>query len=394
MAGVENEILNYVPGAAVPQHIWDIWAEDGITPDNLPSPDEFKPLDLEPKPDSEWEHKGFRGQVAKLLFGRGLWKKAARFSACGQLGRPGVCTRYPCEHKFYELHGCGVIFCRECAQQQRAALFADYLGVILSVVRALRVTPDGEFTIPLGWMLARVTFSLRSDGSKITPQIVKKFNSSVRVTMRKSVGSRNGYGMLFVDEVGFEKRGHIRERKAGGLNLHGHGLYFGPRLDWWKTRDIWKEETEKRFGVESYGFYITPIRWFAEDPERAVRHALNHMLKYVSKPPAVTAERLASLIAAFDGARRVHALGLFYGKKPKREKKNCPCPKCRAMGIPLEKGGVVSFEGRTLPNGGRIPRLVSIEELQRDGYELLRDARRAFVLTHDFSREDSLGRPP
>ena len=52
--------------------------------------------------------------------------------------------------------------------------------------------------------------------------------------MRRMVGSRKGYGMVFVDEVGFEKRGHLpdAQRVSHGLNLHAHGLYFGPRLDW------------------------------------------------------------------------------------------------------------------------------------------------------------------
>ena len=114
------------------------------------------------------------------------------------------------------------------------------------------------------------------------------------------------------------------------------------------------------------------------------------MLKYVSKPPAVTPERLASLIAAFDGARRVHSLGLFFGKKPKREKKECPCPKCRAMGI----ASAVCFEGKDLGNGACIPRLERIEQLLAHGYVPLREAGREAVLATGTSREDSWGAPP
>jgi len=196
--------------------------------------------------------------------------------------------------------------------------------------------------------------------------------------MRRTVGSRNGFGLVFVDEVGFEKRGHLpdSERVAHGLNLHCHGLYFGPGLDWYKTRDMWMAATVKQFGVPSRGFFYSPIRKFTSDPERAVRWALNHMLKYVSKPPAITPERLASLIAAFDRTRRVHSLGLFYGKKPKKEKKDCPCPRCRKEGIV----STVCFEGRTLPNGGCIPRLEKIELLLSQGYVSLREAGRDAVL--------------
>lgn len=313
----------------------------------------------------KWKNFGFRGQVAELLWDHGLEKKAIRFANCGRLARPGRCKRFPLEHLFFEPHGCAVVFCRECADADRRRLFEDYLQVVLSVLR--------ECGVPEGWVLARVNFTLRSDGSEITPDRVKLMNRAVRAVMRKSVGSARGFGMLFVDEVGFEKRGHVRERKACGLNLHCHGIYFGPRLDWECTRDLWKVETEKRFGVPSLGFFIRKVKGLERDPERAVRHALNHMLKYVSKPPAVTPERLASLIAAFNGARHVHSLGLFYGRKPKRGEKECSCPKCRAMGL----DSTISFEGRRLPNGGCIPRLVLVEDLRAEGYEDLREARRA-----------------
>lgn len=317
----------------------------------------------------DWERFGFRGQVGKLLWSRGLQKKAIRFVSCNKCARPGVCSRYPDEHKFFIPNGCEVVFCKECQQEVRRELFLAYQAVILAVIMR---------GIPKGWMLARINFTLRSDGSEITPERVKKMNACVRSVMRRTVGSRNGFGLLFVDEVGFEKRGHLPEaqRVARGLNLHCHGLYFGPRPDWYKTRDLWMAETKKRFGVESRGFFITPVRRFECDPERAVRWALNHMLKYVSKPPAVSAERLASLIAAFNGARRVHSLGLFYGKKPRHEAKDCPCPKCRAAGIVSG----ISFEGRSLPNGGCIPRLEKIEVLRSQGYVPLREAGRDAIL--------------
>ncbi len=345
----------------------------------------FEPRKLRPEPDYNpaWERFGFRGQVTKLLFECGHKRKAVRWANCQRLGRPGDCMRYPLEHKFFVLHGCSVIFCPKCALQQRKQLFLDYLSVILSVLR--------ERGVPPGWVLARVNFTLRSDGSEITPDRLKKMNAAIRGVMRKSVGSRNGYGMLFLDEVGHELRGHSRRRrKARGLNPHAHALFFGPRLDWQKTRDLWMQETEKRFGVPSTGFWITEVKGWREDPERALRRALNHMLKYVSKAPAVSPERLASLIAAFDGARRIHSLGLFYGIKPERKKRDCPCPKCRAMGI----GSVVSFEGRVLPSGGCVPRLVPIGDLCREGYELLTYAGRAAVLSMGVGREDSWGNSP
>lgn len=331
-----------------------------------------------------WERSGFRGEVAKLLYERGMERKAVRWFNCGHLGQRGVCNTYPLEHKFWRENGCEVIFCPKCGGERRRELFLDYFPVILSVIT--------EHGLPPAWVLARINFTSRSDGSPITPERVKAFNAAVRETMQRTIGSKKGYGMLFVNEVGHEERGHIANRVAGGLNLHCHGVYFGPFFDWERTRDIWMEETEKRFSVASMGVWAKPVRlsFFSENVERAARWALNYMLKYVSKPPAVSAERLADLIVAFHGARHVHALGLFYAQKPNREKKNCPCPKCRAMGIV----SVVSFEGRVLPKGGRMPRLFRIEDLKAQGYEDLRLAGRDGVLSSGKPREDTWGESP
>ncbi|MGH9757214.1 MAG: hypothetical protein ACRD4M_05705, partial [Candidatus Acidiferrales bacterium] len=278
----------------------------------------------------DWERFGFRGQVSRNLWTRGLEKKAKRFISCNKSARPGLCSRYPEEHKFFIPKGCEVVFCKKCADESRRELSMDYGHVVCNAILDFAAEREeheqlcellhksegcerqgvecrlGELRSRVarcvrekGWVLARVNFTLRSDGSEITPERVRGMNRCIKSVMRRTVGSRKGYGMLFVDEVGFEKRGHLPDvqRVAHGLNLHAHGLYFGPRLDWERTRDLWMEVTNKEFGVESRGFFITAVKGFAENPGRAIRWALNHMFKYVSKPPAVTAERLASLIA-------------------------------------------------------------------------------------------------
>src|SRR5712692_9357597 len=134
-----------------------------------------------------------QNRVSKLLFERGLKRKAVRFANCGRLGRPGVCSRYPFEHKFFKRHGCGVVFCRECGSGERRRLMAEYLPVVLAVV--LENSPDGR--LPCGWVLARANFTLRSGGSEITPGRVKRMNEAAKQTVRKSVGSRSGYGLLY-----------------------------------------------------------------------------------------------------------------------------------------------------------------------------------------------------
>jgi len=374
----------------------------------------------------DWARFGFRGQVGKLLWARGFEKKAIRFVSCNKHALSGVCSRYPEVHKFFIPKSCEVVFCKKCADESRRALLNDYWHVVCNTVldfagerkehellcellyeaeglERLKVERRlGELWARVGrrvkeknHVLARVTFTLRTDGREIMKEQVSGMNRCIRTVMRRTVGSPMGYGMLFVDEVGFEKRGHLpdAQRVAHGLNLHAHGLYFGPRLDWERTRDLWMQVTHKTFGVESRGFYITAVKKFTENPGRAIRWALNHMLKYTAKPPAVTAERLASLIAAFHGARRIDSLGLFYGKKPKRKKKDCPCPTCRAMGIV----SVVGFEGRELPSGGFIPRLELIDDLLARGYIPLRGEHgggKTAVLSMGVSREASWGQSP
>lgn len=422
--------------------------------EQVADPESYKPAELQ---EPEWTG-GFRGQVAKLLWEHGLqevdkkkkrkWQsKAIRFLNCGEKARPGVCKRYPLEHKYFVPHGCEVDFCKKCGDELRSAMTLDYCEVVSAAI-------ESQGGIPEGWVLARVTFTLRSDGREITPVQAKEFNRCVGDVVRRAVGSRKGFGLMFQDEVGFETRGHLpdAQRVTHGLNLHAHGLYFGPRLEnrptcvacgsfakrLEKRVDVWKcpkcgpvievqcgqltqmymAETEKTFGEPSHGVFLTALLSRGENKgalwilrkickcvaqhhpgvtrkefERlavvhAVRWAVNHMFKYLSKPPAVTADRLGFLIAAFHTAKRFHSLGLFYGKKPEREKKDCPCPKCKVMGIV----STVEFEGRQLPNGSCAPRLEKIEELLGKGYIPLRVAGRDAVLAMGGSGERGCNR--
>ncbi|HTZ72945.1 MAG TPA: site-specific integrase [Candidatus Aquilonibacter sp.] len=128
----------------------------------------------------------FRVEVARLLWqsdNAKLRKKALRFLNCNKCGRSGLCSRYPEEHKFYIPNGCEVVFCKQCADEMRRALTFEYVRVILASIERLGGIPDG-------WVLARVSFTLRSDGSEITPERVKKFNACVRKVMRRVIGAR------------------------------------------------------------------------------------------------------------------------------------------------------------------------------------------------------------
>jgi hypothetical protein len=302
-----------------------------------------------------------RARVAEELSARGLPKKARRYESCARQGTPKVCVRDPFKHRFFERFRCGVWPCPYCAPFERLRLKRKYLPVVLKVL-AESVGDLSEF------VLARVTFTIRSTGEVPNPREVRAMNLCVKRVLRRALGRRK-FGLLFRDEFGFELRGHTVDRVAGGLNVHLHGLYLGPFLPWERIRDLWIEETERVFGEPSRGFWISPIPGWRANPEEAARHALNHMLKYTGKSPAVSPERIADLISAVHRVRQVHALGLFFGVKvPAAEKSGAPlCPACKAEGFETH----LADEVRLTARGGSMPVLRSVAELLASGYREL-----------------------
>jgi hypothetical protein len=105
-------------------------------------------------------------------------------------------------------------------------------------------------------------------------------------------------------------------------------------LDWHKVRDLWVEIT----GGDGLGVWLTFLKGWCHDPEGAIRRAWGHLVKYVSKVPAETPQRIAALEIAFAGVRRVHSLGLFYKVAPlddqlrqfRPEDSGRRCPVCGA----------------------------------------------------------------
>lgn len=297
-----------------------------------------------------------RMEVADELRARGLGKKAIRYEKCCRIAHPMNCEKEPFKHRYFERFRCGLRFCRICAPFERKRLRAKYLPVVLGVI-AERSCMLSEF------VLARVTFTIRSNGEVPSPKQARLLNECVKRTMRSVLGKRK-FGLLFRDEFGFELRGHTAERAAEGLNIHLHGLYLGPFLPWELVRDTWMRETERAFGEPSRGFYISMMPGWRDDPEQAAVHSLNHMLKYLSKPPAVSPERIADLEKAVHGVREVHALGLFYGVKIAKEKCGShSCPACKAEGVEAYLAGEV----RATPRG-MMPVYRSVVELEAAGY--------------------------
>lgn len=340
--------------------------------------------------DPEWKNQGERGRGAQLLFAAGLEKKAYRYAECCRTAERTPCSSYPDSHKFFKRRHCGSRFCEYCGDSNRRRLHGHYVPLLVSFLRDKAHVP--------GFTLARMNWTLRSDGEVPTTEEIQKFNEAIRRTLKRAVrkflqvsaeagnewasgalqARKSVYGVLFCDEVGYEERGHTADRKAGGLNLHAHGLYYGPfskewRQGWEIIRDIWQEETKRAFGEESYGFYVTHLKNWRSDPVREIQHALNHMLKYVSKCPAKTPERMVELEKAFDGARRIHSGGIWFKlPKPTEEERGCGyCPLCEAAGIRSS----LYLMRRFSSNGGGIPDYWPVEMLEAEGWRDLEAVR-------------------
>jgi len=176
-------------------------ARDDSKRETILDPELYKPAELQ---EPEWTG-GFRGQVSKLLWHEhGRPEKAIRFLNCNKLGRPGVCSNYPDEHKFFVPNGCEVVFCKECADESRRELLIDYWHVACNAVldfagereehkrlceflhksegqerqQTERELGDlwarvGRQVRERGWVFARITYTTRSDGGEITPDRVK-----------------------------------------------------------------------------------------------------------------------------------------------------------------------------------------------------------------------------
>ncbi len=356
------------------------------------------------EPDPYWPNLGERGEGARLLFDAGLKKKAFRYADCERRAEKTTCSTFPGEHRFFKRYHCMNRFCGYCGPVHRARLHAHYEPMLKAFLR--------DADTPSGFTLARFNFTMRCNGEVPSAEQVRNFNEAVRRTVRRAVrkvlrhragngdawalsalkSRKTTYGILFSDEVGFETRGHMPDdlRATHGLNLHCHALFYGPFLkDWgigWEVfRDTWREETCRLFGEESHGCYITHLRGWRSEPVLAIKHALNHLLKYVSKCPYETLERMVQLEVCFDGARRVHAGGLWHGlKEAEHGHGSGYCPVCEKEG----RKSALYLHRRLLPNGGELPEYWPVATLEAQGWWDIEKVREELGLS------DSLGSGP
>ena len=316
-------------------------------------------------PASAWDSIGARGETAKLLYESGLKTKAYRYGRCGRYAIPLSGHDLFCDLKGRTVvpYRCGLRFCKECAPRNYRALRDKYEGGFVRQVEARKYLG--------GYVLARVNFTISCDGHELKPDEIRNFNRAIRKMFRllfpdvkwsnpakdkKSKARRAG--LSWCDEFGHPKSKRKRRRKAKGWNLHAHGLWFGPYINWRAARDLWKRLTG------STGFWVTEVKDWRLDVAKTVSHALSHMLKYVSKLPGETPMRIAALERAFDSVARVHRMGLFYFL-PKSEEKagigksSWTCPHCGHILFP-------EHPFTLWPVADLGPAMVDIEQIDRE----------------------------
>jgi hypothetical protein len=287
-------------------------------------------------------------QKAGRMFDADLEKKANRELACGLLG--GVVK---CEdgHKFGVWYECGNRYCVRCGPDRANESFAKILPRMrLACARLLdcgdlnckvcypfrrgRTRRDDGEQIPIPhWpppqtgprarrVIAILDFMLpkAGDPDRFTARRMNAaIKKTIRTVTRRAGITRADYGYLYTDEYG-----------ARNTNLHAHGIYCGPRLDYKEIRRAWR----KAIGSPDAIFTIR----MCDKLEPALFHAIKYPAKFGE---SAAGDWLAELEIAFHRVRRLHRLGAFYNMpKPEDEPehdgrmKKCPVTGC---GKPLSE---------------------------------------------------------
>jgi hypothetical protein len=258
-----------------------------------------------------------RGLTARRMHEAGMRAKSVRYARCGRMGFPANC-RLSVRHSFFQPLHCGLRYCPNCGPATVAALLERHLPRIAAFLEREPVRPRST--------LAMITLTLRCNGAMPSAAEVRQFNRLVRRWFRLlqrrglfqagAVLAGGKPGLIWTDEFGAEEKGRRAGRTARGRNLHAHGVYYGPLLDWHKARDLWRELTG------ATGLYVRQVKGWkqrrAGDPRwrRELSKALYYALKYSAKAPHATPERIAMLEAAFNRVRRLHTAGAFFNLPP------------------------------------------------------------------------------
>jgi hypothetical protein len=256
-----------------------------------------------------------------------LFRKAGKLANCRRCGRPMDCSVNE-SHSFYVEFACELRYCVGCGAQIFTTYFSKYTG-LWPIVEKLVVSPGFRSES----VIATLDFTARNSYRMPTPLEIREFNHDVRLCVKKVVAELGIAGdqflFLWCDEFGgwrADKKNptalsHWQERdidtEAYNTNMHGHGVWVGPRIPYQMLLRTWIDIRSKKDGAR--GVYIKrPKLSNPPNDKREREHcrftrALGHALKYTGKHHARSdAKRLAELEIAFHGVRRIHTMGLAY----------------------------------------------------------------------------------
>jgi hypothetical protein len=266
---------------------------------------------------SRWNQQLF----AEELESHRLSKKARRAARCGQVGQRLTCLAH--FHKFYRPFRCGLWTCRECSRTAGAKMLERYEPRLMRANLSIAVScPD--------WVCLLLEFAIDTHGAN--PGNARHLNDCVAAfwdETKRTLGlSKEDYAVLMFGA-------------CDGRQLRVKAVYVGCPLPT-DAEDQWRKIAGSggRLSIFSY----SPLEG----------------LRDVFRLSPLDAPAAAAVEAAFDGLRRVRALGNLYGdpapvKKPKT-KQRCP------------------YDGSELLSAvGPWP---SVAELEADGYRNIEEVRR------------------
>lgn len=264
-----------------------------------------------------WDDLGVREKAARLLHELGFQSKAERFLDCHVTGIRSDCIA--CGEKYFSRYRCTLRFCEYCGPWHFMSLMKEHQEPITTFI-ASQASQHGR-------TLARITLTIPAYDHMPDAAEPKRLAKLVKSWFKELVRQRL-WGCLFCLEMGHEIAVKHPDRSAGGWNLHVHALYYGPYIEQSAGLKAWQELLGHGGGVR-----IEQCSAWRHNPKQSTRRALAKYFRYVTKPVAVSAERIAALEVLFNGFRRVHALKCFY--RLPRGKQGTASPRCPKCGTPL-----------------------------------------------------------
>lgn len=228
---------------------------------------------------AEW-----RQGVVAALYGAGRHKDASRFQECG------VHTRLYCSNcgeTKKVLYYCMRRYCPECARRYSRKL-QDKLLVRLKRLKEFE-NSENRFRLRM------ITLTIKTDGdhdgalSKIGEALPKLWrNLLARDRYSKKVRKGSEVATGWVNSIEFGPK---------TLNVHVHGVYWGPFIRQKDLSEEWKRLT---------GSCVVDIRV-------ADHKALREVIKYASDFSKISPEGVVLVAESLEGKRRISTYGVFRG---------------------------------------------------------------------------------